>query len=82
MDHDDLFNSSDQEYGICATTNPWTNAGNKSIEAMCNSRYDDRRRSKKRIRTLEDTAGASGTVYKRSLWFQRFDKYREMNDMR
>jgi hypothetical protein len=75
---DEVFNSSDQEYE--PVQKPHFKAGLKSIESMLETRFEDRRTSKKRLRTLQDTRGAPGTVYSRSLWLNRLENYISLND--
>ena len=56
-------------------------AGNKSVELMMEHRFDDRKMTKKRMKTLQNTAGAPGTVYFRALWENRLDEYVAMNNV-
>lgn len=76
----DDFNSSDSEYEAPAKPHP--RAGERSIELMNQNKFEDRKTSKKRLRTLEDTLGAPGSVYARSLWYNRFEHYCRMNNTR
>jgi hypothetical protein len=75
---DEPFNSSDIEFDDLP--NPFSKAGARSIEAMLTSRHEDRVSSKKRLRQLQDTRGAPGTVEKRARWVNRLMSYIQMNE--
>jgi hypothetical protein len=76
----DDFNSSDEEYGE-PVKKPHPKAGEKSIEKMMKSRFQDRKSTKKRVKNLADTKGSPGGVYMRTLWKNRFDSYVRMNNV-
>ena len=76
---DEPFNSSDIEFDDLP--NPFSKAGARSIEAMLTSRHGDRVSSKKRLRQLQDTRGAPGTVEKRARWVNRLMNYVQMNEI-
>jgi hypothetical protein len=77
MDDEVFFNSSDIE--MDPVVKPHLNAGQKSITAMFESRFDDRKMSKKRLRTLTDTRGAPGSIYIRALWLNRIESYAKIS---
>lgn len=67
------FNSSDIEFD--AEPDPFDHYGARSIEAMFESRHEDRVATKKRMANLKDTKGAPNTVAFRALWMKRFEAY-------
>ncbi|KAI3398599.1 hypothetical protein diail_8947 [Diaporthe ilicicola] len=70
----DDFNSDDYEQNP-APVNPYAHLGAKSIEAMFESRFEDRQSTKKRMDNLQDTKGAPGSVENRALVMVRFEAY-------
>jgi hypothetical protein len=75
----DDFNSSDIEFD--QPVKPHFKAGMRSFAAMTESRTEDRIKTKKRIKTLQDTRGAPGSTYLRALWLNRLDHYIEINSI-
>ncbi|KAG9228158.1 hypothetical protein BJ875DRAFT_478206 [Amylocarpus encephaloides] len=67
------FNSSDQEYDTAS--NKHARKGFVSIEAMQENMFEDRKRSKNRLREQEHTLGAPGSIDMRGLWLNRLDNY-------
>ncbi|KAK4979462.1 hypothetical protein LTR28_004529 [Elasticomyces elasticus] len=55
--------------------NPFAHLGQRSIEDMVETRVEDRIKTKKRMATLQDTAGAPSTVRSRALWMNRLQIY-------
>jgi hypothetical protein len=74
----DDFNSSDIEL---EEAQPKLNfrAGYKSIQSMVETRDEDRIATKNRLRQLQDTRGAPGSIYMRALWLNRFEGYTALN---
>ena len=75
----DEFNSSGLEFE--EPVKPHLRAGMRSLESMTESRIEDRKNTKKKVRALHDTLGAPGSIYMRHLWLNRLEAYVHMNDI-
>lgn len=68
------FNSSDYE-DVEPPPDPFAHLGAKSIEAMLETRFEDRIKTKQRMANLQDTKGAPSSVQGRARWLRRFEAY-------
>lgn len=55
--------------------NPYAHLGAKSIEAMFESRFEDRVKTKRRMANLQDTLGSPNALRNRAIWMRRFEAY-------
>ena len=76
MDEDGVFNSSDIEFDE-PPPNPFSGAGKASIDAIIAHAFEDRIESKKISKQLTFVKGRPGTQYRNTLWYQRFQSFRE-----
>ncbi|KAK9361349.1 hypothetical protein V1504DRAFT_475196 [Lipomyces starkeyi] len=70
------FDSSDVEYE--PATNPFPNAGARSLEQILQHAVVDRLESKKRLKQLNFVQGSKGTQYANHLWYTRFTGFCSM----
>jgi hypothetical protein len=77
MAFDEELNSSDIEFDEPTRPNPFAVAGKASLDAIIASATEDRVASKKFSKQLTFTKGRPGTQYRNSLWFRRFETFRQ-----
>jgi hypothetical protein len=75
---EEIFNSSDLEFEP-APANPFSNAGKASIQAIIEHATADGVTSKNFSKQLQFTKGRPGTQYRNTLWFRRFESFREQS---
>lgn len=69
------FNSDDEIAMDPPPPDPYAHLGAKSIEAMFETRFEDRVKTKRRMANLQDTIGSPNTVRARAIWTKRFESY-------
>ena len=72
---DNNFNGSNIEFE--APTNPYTNVGFKSMQAIIDMADEDRIILKRKYKTLQITEGSPRTEYLSTLWYNRSVLFRQ-----